>query len=142
VFEANAWHSAESEKMSTMRHPDNINNKAETKAVRRALRRATGIGVGFASIDENGEEATAAPEDAGRQAQKDFWGWASHEEFFQGPEGGLDKMKVHRALGVPEKDGGLREYVDQLKKDEEITEAAAWHRLRDRLEDIVMGVLE
>jgi hypothetical protein len=142
LFEATAWHSAESEKMSTLRHPDNINNKAETKAVRRALRRATGIGIGFGSIQEDGEEIPPAPTDAGRQAQIDFWGWASQQTCFQHADGKLEKMAVHRALGVPERDGALREYIDQLKNDEDLTEAAAWQRTLERLEDIVQGVLE
>jgi hypothetical protein len=164
VFRATAWHSAETEKMGTMKTADLINMKCESKAVRRALRMATGIGSGFTTEEEAAEDearrqdphhalpragaivggsawSPLASAVAGLEAQRRFWARAA--EIYPAPQGApykVDKAAIHKALGIPEEDGALRTAIDAYKKETGVTEEQAWNDGLAYLEDKHIGV--
>lgn len=143
TFQATAWHSAETEKMGTMKTADLINMKCESKAVRRALRMATGIGSGFTTEEEAAEDEARRhdPTTLGREAQIRFWARAT--ELYPAQPGGtyrVDKAKVHEIFGVGPEDGALRAEIDRYKKETGVDEAQAWDDALSRLEDKAIGI--
>jgi len=144
TFTATAWHSAATEKMSTMKPPDLVNMKCESKAIRRALRMATGIGSGFATEEEAAEDEARRddPKAAGLVAQRTFWSRAA--EIHPAPEGApyaVDKAAVHKALGVDEANGALRLALDRYKDETGVDEAQAWADVLAYIEDRHIGVV-
>jgi hypothetical protein len=126
--------------MSTMKTADLINMKCESKAVRRALRLATGIGSGFTTEEEAEDDEAQRGAFKGIEAQRRFWARAT--ELYPAPPGTryrVDKAKVHEALGIGPEDGALRDSIDCLKEETGLTEEGAWDIMLNRLEDVAHG---
>lgn len=144
TFTATAWHGADTEKMSTLRPANLVNMKTESKAIRRALRMATGIGSGFATDEEAAEDEARRqdPQLAGLNAQRTFWARAA--EIHPAKPGAaykVDKAAVHKVFDIPETNGALREAIDLYKQETGVDEAQAWDDCLAYLEDRHIGVV-